>query len=169
MNYLCSWKYADAWNALPKLTGVILAANFLARTITSGILSRVWDATWKRGNDSRSQLQESAHQRAPTCPLAANYGEIAAKFVMCILLGDFAVPPQPLYALTITYESPLPHHSRPTFLFSFLLSNPREITRLRNCIETAFKTQEDSIPLRNPLLKSSYVVIFGKNQCTYKF
>lgn len=82
-----------------KLTDVIPPANFLARTITSGILSRyvsrrAFNATWKRGNHSRSPLQESAHQRAPTRPFAANYGEIAAKFVMCILLGDFAVPPR---------------------------------------------------------------------------
>lgn len=160
--------YADAraklGDALPKLADVILPANFLARTITSGILSRVRDEpSTPRGNAEttpRSPLQESAHQRAPTRPLAANYGEIAAKFVMCILLEDFAVPPRPLHALTITYESPLPHHSRPTSLSSFLLSNPREITRLHNCIETAFKMQEDS---RNPLLKSSYVVKLGRN------
>jgi len=93
-------------DALPKLTGVI-PQLFSREQLPAGYyLVSAFNATWKRGNDSRSPLQESAHQRAPTCPLTANYGEIAVKFVICIPLRDFVVPSRPLHALTITYESP---------------------------------------------------------------
>lgn len=57
-----------------------------------------------------------------------------------------------------SFSSFLPY----AFLFPFLLSNPREITRLRNCIETAFKAQKDL--LHNPLLKSSYFVVIRGNR-----
>lgn len=45
---------------------------------------------------------------------------------------------------------------------SSLLSNTREITRLRNCIETAFKARKNL--LHNPLLKSSYFVVIRGNR-----
>lgn len=65
------------------------------------------------------------------------------------------------YMLTFTYESFLFFIiTALSSFFPLLLSNPREITRLRNYIATALNARKDL--LHNPLLKSSYcIVIFG--------
>lgn len=88
MNYLCSWKYADAraklGDALPKLADVIPPANFLARTITSGILSRVRDEpSTPRGNAETTPRSPAPGKRpskgtdSPArCKLRWNCGEI---------------------------------------------------------------------------------------------
>lgn len=80
-----------------------------------------------RGNTETTRDRRSRKAPIKGHRLAVNYGEIAAKFVVCIPLENFAVPPRPLHALTITYESPLPHHSRPTFLSAFYC-------RIRGCV-----------------------------------
>lgn len=151
---------------LPKLADVIPLANFLARTITSGILSRV-QRRLQRHVETRKRLEIAAPGKRPSkgtdsparCKLRRNCGEIRYVYPPGGLCGASS---DRYTRLRLRMNRLFPIIPRPTFLSSFLLSNPREITRLCNCVETAFKTQEDL--LHNPLLKSSYVVIFGRNQ-----
>lgn len=114
-----------------------------------------------RNRRSRKASIKGPRAHCKLCP--RNCGEI--RYVSSRTLRCFL---QPLHALILyhtttrtTYRSFLlrPRRPRPSLLSLPLSSNPREITRSRNCIEPALASAKHSPS--NPLLKSSYDVILG--------
>lgn len=109
-------------------------------------------ATWKRGNDAKSPLQESVHQRARLSrSFAANYArEIAAKFVMYprAVCGASLRPLQATRACTVRRRGR--RTNRFFFFFPALLApfslliveSARDYALPRNCIEPAFGERE---------------------------
>lgn len=148
---------------------VIPLANFLARTITSGILSRV-QRRLRRHVETRKRLGRiAAPGKRPSkgtdslarCKLRWNCGEIRYVYPPGGLCG--ASSPTVTRACDYIWIVSSPASFPPYGFFPPSYCRIRGI--LRGCViasRPSLKTQEDL--LHNPLLKSSYVVIFGRNQ-----